>query len=159
MSLLEILREADVFYDLTLEQLEQVAALCTVVRPPKGATVFRENSYGDEMYLIAAGSVEIEADPAILGLETDSGPTTLATLRRGQTFGEMALVDRGLRSATVTVAEEETVLLSIHREALMELCERDHQLGYRLMRNIAIDLACRVRGVNLKVRERSLRLG
>jgi CRP-like cAMP-binding protein len=77
-------------------------------------------------------------------------------LRRGQTFGEVVLIDGGLRSAAIRVAEDHTVLLSIPREGLIRLCEEDYELGYLLMRNIATDLACKIRGTDLMVRERSL---
>jgi CRP-like cAMP-binding protein len=150
------LREADIFYNLDAEQLEHIAAICTPVHPLKDAVILEENRPGDEMYLISRGSVEILVDPAMLGLETDAGPTIVATLRRGQTFGEVVLVDEGLRSAIVRVAEEDTVLLSIRRDDLIGLCEHDYKLGYLVMRNIATDLACKIRSTDLMVREQSL---
>jgi CRP/FNR family cyclic AMP-dependent transcriptional regulator len=153
---LPVLQDADVFYNLSAEQLKRIAAICTPVSLPKGTIIFEENSPGDEMYLISRGSVDILVDPAMLGLETDVRPTTVATLRRGQTFGEVVLVDEGLRSATAQVAEDHTVLLSFRRDDLVGLCEQDYQLGYLIMRNIAADLAFKIRGTDLMVREQSL---
>ena len=154
--LLSSLRDADVFYNLSPEQLARIAEVCTEQRPAAGAVLFYENEPGDEMYLIARGSVEILVDPAMLGLETDAQPTVVATLRKGQLFGEMALVDEGLRSATARVAEENTLLLSIRRQDLFALCESDHGLGYCIMRNIAADLAFKMRSTDLMVREQAL---
>jgi CRP-like cAMP-binding protein len=108
------------------------------------------------MYLISRGAVDILVDPAMLGLETDINPTTVATLRKGQIFGEVVLVDEGLRSATAQVAQENTVLLVIQRDDLIHLCEQDYKLGYMVMRNIAADLAFKIRGTDLMVREQSL---
>jgi len=154
--ILSALRDADVFYDINPEQLERIAEICTERRLPKGTILFEENQPGDEMYLVASGSVDILVDPAMLGLETDVGPTKVATLRKGQILGEMALVDEGLRSATARVAEEHTRLLVIRRQDLFALCESDYRLGYRIMRNIAVDLAFKMRSTDLMVREQSL---
>ncbi len=49
--------------------------------------------------------------------------------------------------------QEETHLLVIPRDKLMLLCDSYPQLGYRLMRNLAADLAMKMRNTDLKVRE------
>jgi CRP-like cAMP-binding protein len=151
-----VLQDADVFYNLSQEQLERISAICTIVHPPKGTIVLQENHPGDEMYLISKGAVDILVDPAMLGLKTDAEPTTVATLRRGQTFGEVVLVDKGLRSATVRVAQDNTVLLAMRRDDLIRLCEQDYELGYLIMRNIAADLAFKIRSTDLMVREQAM---
>ena len=153
---LPLLSDADVFYNLSTEQLARIAEICTERRLDKGTILFRENSPGDEMYLVAQGAVDILVDPAMLGLETDVSPTKVATMRKGQIFGEMALVDEGLRSAAARVAEDDTLLLAIRRRDLFALCESDYRLGYQIMRNIAVDLAFKMRSTDLMVREQSL---
>jgi CRP-like cAMP-binding protein len=156
MSFLAMLQDADIFYNLHPEHLAQIEAICTEVVFPKGKVIFTENSSGNEMYIVARGAVEIQVDPAMLGLETDTQPTTIVTLRKGQVFGEVVLIDQGLRSASAKVAEENTRLIVIKREDLIALCERDYQLGYKLMRNIAEDMAFKIRGTDLMVREQLL---
>ena len=84
------------------------------------------------------------------------GPVTIATLREGQTFGEVALVDQGLRSASARCSEAETLLLKIPRDKLIRLCESYPELGYRIMRNMAADLAFKIRGSDLAIREQLL---
>jgi CRP-like cAMP-binding protein len=156
MSFLHTLRDADVFYGLEPEHLARIEAICTEMTLPKGTLVFAENSPGDEMYVVTSGAVEIQVDPAMLGSEIDTRPTTIATMRKGQVFGEIVLVDQGLRSAAAKVAEEGTHLLSIKRADLLSLCEQDYELGYLLMRNIAEDMAFKIRGTDLMVREQLL---
>jgi len=54
------------------------------------------------------------------------------------------------------VAEEDTLLLAIRRQDLFALCESDYRLGYRIMRNMVVDLAFKMRSTDLMVREQSL---
>ncbi len=153
-----ILRQTDIFYELTPTQLELVASLCTERRAHTSDIVFEENSASDELYIIAQGEVEILVDPSLVGDSTAQGPgsLTIATLRRGQSFGEVALVDQGLRSASARCAQHNTHLLVIPRDKLMMICESYPQLGYRLMRNLAADLALKIRSTDLSIREQLL---
>ncbi len=155
-SFLPILKDADIFYNLSVEQLERIEAICARVTFPQGTIIFQENSFGDDMYIVARGEIEIMVDPAMLGLETTAGAKTVATLRKGQVFGEVAMVDKGLRSASAQVVKGDAHLLVIKRADMMTLCEQDYKLGYMLMRNIAADLAFKIRGADLMVREQLL---
>lgn len=159
MADFHVLQQIDIFFEFGPEQLGQVAALCEEKRFGVGDLVFEENSASDELYVIAAGEVDILVDPSLVGDRaggSPSRPTTIATLRRGQCFGEVALVDQGLRSASARSGSHETHLLVIPRQALMNLCERDPALGYRLMRNLAADLATKIRNTDLRIREELL---
>ena len=153
MTYIPMLRYADIFYEMRTEHLERVEAICTELVLNEGDIVLRENTRGDEMYIVASGAIEIQVDPGMLGLETNTEPTTIATLRKGQVFGEVVLVDRGLRSATAKVSVDGTRLLELKRDDLIALCQQDYEFGYLLMRNIAADMAFKIRGADLMVRE------
>jgi CRP/FNR family transcriptional regulator, cyclic AMP receptor protein len=154
MSFITILKQADIFYELTNTQLELVASICSDKTYAAGELVFEENTPGTELYIIADGEVAIEVNPNMMGKKDDgSGAYTIATLRRGQSFGEVTLVDEGLRSAAARCSQPDTHLLAIPRNKLMLLCDTYPQLGYRLMRNLAADLAMKIRHTDLQVRE------
>lgn len=158
MSRLGVLQQADIFFGLSTEQLDRVASICQDRQVGAGEIIFRENSSSDELFIIARGEVEILVDPALVSdrPDTPSRPTTIATLRRGQSFGEVALVDQGLRSATARSASHDTQLLVMPRSGLLALCDADPILGYRLMFNLAADLALKIRNTDLRVREQLL---
>ena len=160
MEKIDILRRTDIFYDLTAAQLEMLASICEERVVKLGDIVFEENSQGDEMFVIARGAVEILVDPSIVGgpgaKKRGSLPVTIATLRSGQTFGEIVLVDQGLRTASARCAETETQLLTIQRNKFMKLCDTYPEMGYRVMRNIAADLSFKIRGSDLAIREQLL---
>jgi CRP-like cAMP-binding protein len=160
MEKIDILRRTDIFYDLTEAQLEMLASICDERSVKLGDVIFEENNQGDEMFVIARGAVEILVDPSIVGgpgaKKRGSMPVTIATLRSGQTFGEIALVDQGLRTASARCAETETQLLAIQRGKFIKLCDTYPEMGYRVMRNIAADLAFKIRGSDLAIREQLL---
>jgi CRP/FNR family cyclic AMP-dependent transcriptional regulator len=153
MPISTTLKQADIFFDMTNTQLELIASICEERTYQKGELIFAENTPGHELYVIADGQVDIQVDPATIGAESSVGPRTIATLRRGQSFGEVALVDEGLRSAAARCAQHSTRLMVIPRDKLMLLCDTYPQLGYRLMRNLAADLAMKIRNTDLQVRE------
>lgn len=158
MSLASIFKQTDIFYGLTPSQLERIAVLCREKRFNTGDLIFEENSVGDELYIVVQGEVDIQVDPSLVA-DANTQPTrpvTITTLRRGQSFGEIALVDEGLRSASARCASNNTILLAISRAGLIGLCDTDPQLGYRLMNNLAADLAFKIRSTDLRFREELL---
>jgi len=154
-----ILKRTDIFYDLTPMHLEMISAICEEKNARAGEVIFEENSPGNELYVIVRGEVEILLDPSLVGGATPrrgTGPVTISTMRDGQTFGEIALVDQGVRSATARCATDNVRLLVIPRRKLLMLCETYPELGYRVMRNMAADLAFKIRNSDLSMREQLL---
>jgi CRP/FNR family transcriptional regulator, cyclic AMP receptor protein len=153
-DLTNFLKQADIFYQVTATQLEMVANLCQERAYGRGDVILEEGADSKELYIITQGEVDVLVNPALVGGPAfPRGAVTIATLRRGQCFGEVALVDEGLRSATVRAAQKETRLLVISRDKLMMLCETYPQLGFRLMYNLAADLAMKIRNTDLRIRE------
>ncbi|MEW5941901.1 MAG: cyclic nucleotide-binding domain-containing protein, partial [Chloroflexota bacterium] len=154
-TLINYLKQSDIFYQFSSTQLELVANLCQEIVLREGEVIFRENSDSKELYVIVQGEVDIVIGPSVIGGATGEGKkeTRIATLRRGQSFGEVALVDEGLRSATAVAAQKDTRLLIIPRDKLIMLCDTYPQLGYRLMYNFAADLAMKIRNTDLRIRE------
>ena len=156
-SLVNFLKQSDIFYQLTPAQLEFVANVCREQTYQAGDVVFLENTGSKELYIIAQGEVEILVNPAAIGrTEEAAEEIPIARLRRGQSFGEVALVDEGLRSASARAAQPDTRLLIIPRDKLIMLCETYPPLGYRMMYNLAADLAMKIRNTDLRVREQLL---
>ena len=153
-DLTNFLKQADIFYQFTPTQLEMLANLCEERTYAMGEIILEEGTSSKELYVITHGEVEIQVNPAVVGgPESKNDMVTIATLRRGQSFGEIALVDEGLRSASVRAAQKNTRLLILERARVMLLCETYPQLGYRLMYNLAADLALKIRNADLRIRE------
>jgi CRP/FNR family cyclic AMP-dependent transcriptional regulator len=156
VEILTFLKQSDIFYQFTQTQLELVANLCVEKTFQAGELIFAENNSSKELYIIVQGEINISVNPGVVGTEGKSEKTVIATLRRGQSFGEIALVDEGLRSASAQAKNKDTRLLVIPRDKLIMLCETYPQLGYRLMYNLAADLAMKTRNADLRIREKML---
>lgn len=154
-NITNFLKQSDIFYQFTPTQLELVGNLCQEVVYNSGEVVFPENSSSKELYVIMQGEVDILINRSNTG-DLEKKETAVARLRRGQSFGEVALVDEGLRSASARAAQKDTRLLVIQRDKLIMLCETYPQLGYRLMHNLAADLAMKIRNTDLRIREQLL---
>ena len=148
------IKESDLFYKLTVSQLERIEELCEERVYQPGETIFEENSRSTELYLILNGRVEILLNPALVSPENAGHePISIASLWRGQSFGEIALVDEGVRSASARAAAPDTRVLKISRQKFLDLCSADPEMGHRVMFNLALDLSQKIRSADLKIRE------
>lgn len=139
---LNVLKRVQLFAHLTEEELSLLAGICRPVAIAPDELIIEQNTTGTEMYVIAAGSVEV----FIRGL---ADARSLVVLGRGQVIGEMALIDQGYRSASVKATAEPVTLYLIERNQFYELCERNNHIGFIVMRNLAIDIAFKLRHRNL----------
>jgi len=140
------LKRVEMFIGLSDEMLNKVEALSRQEEYKSGETIIERGSSPDNFYLIQDGSVEIIT--ASSDRAQEMADAVVVTLGSGQSFGEMGLVDSGARSATVK-AETDTKLLVINCADFLNLCETDTDLGFRVMRNIAVDLSFKLRYRNL----------
>ncbi|HRQ37114.1 MAG TPA: cyclic nucleotide-binding domain-containing protein [Chloroflexota bacterium] len=158
-SIAAILSVTEIFDNLTTTQLELVASICDSATYNQGDVLLQENESTTELYVIARGGVEIMMNPSLVGADQEKyEPVVITELRQGQVFGEVALVDEGIRSATARVSQDNTTLLKVPRDRLMLLCDSYPDLGYKVMKNVAADLAFKIRNTDLTVRQYQLML-
>lgn len=153
---IRIFELVDIFAELSPPQLAKIGALCKEVNCQPGQVVFAENSPSSELYIILDGTIDIRINPDLIGSSEHHQPATIATLRKGQSFGEIALVDEGHRSASAHAGKHGAQLLSIARADLMELMRADKEIGFVVMSNLATDLCLKIRQTNLLMREKLL---
>ena len=148
------LAQTDLFDNLTEEQLDKIEAITEAATLPKDFVLIEEKDISDALFIVASGSVHIWLNPSIVATEADKAdPVLVAELLSGQVFGEMALVDQGMRSATAQTTQDNTYILRLPREKLIKLCDEDIELGYKVMRNLAADLALKMRNTGLTLRQ------
>ncbi len=107
------LREVPFFHDIGKRNLAAVARQTDEVDVPEGKVLAREGEFGDEFFVIDAGTAEV----------TKAGER-IAKLGPGDFFGEMALLEEDRRVATVT-ATSPMSLIVMTRSSFRSL---DHQM-------------------------------
>lgn len=138
-ELAQILRRIELFNGLSSTQLDALVSIAQREEYSLGETILEQGQGGSCMYVIAVGQVEI------VRYNADGSARTAIFLGEGQLFGELALLDFGSRSASVLADEDPTTLYMIDRADVDTLCHADTELGFILMRNLARDLAFKLR--------------
>jgi CRP-like cAMP-binding protein len=136
-----LLSGSPLFEMLSIPALAAVCALRVPRDCAAGGMIFAEGALGDGLYLIASGEVEV-----FQAAHTQP----IATLTVGECFGEMALVDKEYRSATV---KARTAVQSLHLspEGLAQF-RKEQKDGFAfLVMNIARMLSVRLREANLRL--------
>jgi CRP/FNR family cyclic AMP-dependent transcriptional regulator len=145
---IEFLKQLDVFNELSEQELASVAALCKEASFKAGDLILAIKDPADSFFVIRQGNVQIITNSDVLETKPELIDALMVSLGKGQTFGEMGLVDRGARSATVRAGSDTDVYV-INCDEFLNLCYENTHLGFLVMRNIAADLSFKLRYRNL----------
>ena len=135
---LKALGNIPIFDNLTDSELNDVIRLTHERTYKLDEHVFKKLAPAEGMYVIMNGAVKIN-DP-------DSG-TTFASLKSGDFFGELALLDEEPRSASA-VATQPSTLIGFFRTDLLTLMKRSPELGNKILLNLSRVLGERLRRTN-----------
>ena len=124
------LRALPALADYPSDELKLLASAAPARAFSRDTVICREGTVGQSCFLLATGSVNVTK-------VTEDGPKILATLRAGQIVGQMALVDRSPRSASV-VAAEDVVALELTRDVFQNLLRASSPVALRFQEQIAI---------------------
>lgn len=136
----EQLKKFTIFSDLTDDELNHFSDALKEVKMEKGQQFITEGEEGDCIYLLLEGEVQInqaltlsmnksESDnreKAILKLSSDINPL----------FGEMSMFNEGDRRTANVRAETACVLVKLDKSDLYNICEKNPNIGFKVMRNL-----------------------
>jgi CRP/FNR family cyclic AMP-dependent transcriptional regulator len=122
---IELLQGVPLFSACSKRDLTRIASLVDEIDWPEGRVLMRQGDSGNQCFIIAEGEVKA----------TVRGRRGV-TLGPGAVLGEMALIDHGPRSATVT-AETDLHLLVLGSREFFSLLDDVPGVGQRIMRSLA----------------------
>ena len=94
-----------------------------------GEVIIRQGDAGDSMFVIQHGQVEVI-------VERDGKEVNLGTRGKGEIFGEMAVIDRTIRSATVR-ALGSVRLLTIDKRTFLQRISEDPSIAFRTLKTLS----------------------
>jgi CRP-like cAMP-binding protein len=125
-SELPLVAPLPLFSALSKDALRDLVGAFEMITVPAGEPIIAEGEEGEEAYIVARGELEVSHD------DIDGGPRlVLARLVSGALFGEMALLSRAPRAASV-VATRPSILLVATRDALEQVAERRPEVAVEL---------------------------
>ncbi len=122
---LELLRRVPLFAGCKGKALELIGQLADEVDVPGGYTLMREGTFGEEFFLIVDGRVRIER-----------GGRTIKTIGPGDFLGEIALIDKGRRTATA-VTEGPAKLFVLTHQGFNSLLDQSPTIRLEVMSALA----------------------
>ena len=135
-----LIRQVPIFSELDAADLEELASIVEERIINASKDLFREGDVGDAVYLIVKGKVRVFVGGG------ESPETTLNELGAGSCIGEMAVLDREPRSASVQ-AMERTRLLRVPGEEFKRVMSERPEMSEA----IVAELVRRMRALNAKV--------
>jgi serine/threonine protein phosphatase PrpC/CRP-like cAMP-binding protein len=130
---METIRGMPLFKFLTYKELVKVMNIVQVADMEQDKPIIAEGEEGEELFIILSGQAKVH-----------KGDTVIVTLGAGDHFGEMALIDKAPRSASVT-AVESTKLLKISRGDFFKIIRNEPPLATKLLWSFLQVLSDRLR--------------
>jgi CRP/FNR family transcriptional regulator len=151
MEVILALKHTPLFRNVPGEGLRRLSDFIQEKDVHAGEIIFREEDFGDEMYLVRSGKVSIHQ-------ELGEGPALLDVIEPGGYFGEMAIIDDLPRTATAT-AEAATNLLVLHKNDFRTAVQDYPDIAFEIFREFTRRLRRadrRYRELLLEARRRGL---
>jgi CRP/FNR family transcriptional regulator, cyclic AMP receptor protein len=121
---IDVLGRIPLFAELDRSELAQIASVFKERRFSVGETVIQQGSGAAAFFVIVSGEVTVLID----GVEH-------RTMRTGEYFGEMALIDAGTRTATVKAATD-LILSGVTFWDFRPIVEENGVIGWKLMQSL-----------------------
>lgn len=133
MGMCALLAATRLFSSLETATIRRLVDRCTMRAYPAGATLFVAGDPGDQMFVVARGSVKVV-------VTSEDGEITLATFGQGDVFGELALFTAGGQRTATAVTVDPSDLLVIDRHTFDTVLRSSPRFLHELLCEVATRL-------------------
>ena len=144
-ALVQTIKKIPIFAGLSPSHIQSILDICTSVKCDPNQTIYAANAASDQMHILLSGELSVVNDEGI----------RLARLYPITTVGEMGLVTRHTRSASVETGKPSNMLV-LQRRAFDALLRREPELQTKFYQNVIGILAGKIVGDNVRVRDHLL---
>lgn len=143
--IIEILENVSIFEGLTTKALKELGTLFEEKIFNSGEIIFKENSIGSSMMVITSGEVRVSQETG------PDGEEALIILKKGDLFGEMALLEDLPRTANV-IAHSNVILLEVSRAKFLDFLENNSNAGVKILLKMSQIISSRLRETDTKLK-------
>lgn len=131
------------FETLTVEELGIVAEHINLVELKPDKVLFKEGDRGDCVFFVVEGELDVIKE-SVSGRKLGIDRVVITTLSRGRSIGEMSVIDKTPRSATVK-ARTKSTLVGLGLDGFDYLCEQHPRIGIKILKGISRLLSMNMR--------------
>ncbi len=144
MNIIERLKTISLFSEIKNNDtaLKKIGNIIRKENIAAGSCIIKEGEVGDKMYILNKGTVKIEKKT----LANDSFTVDILHDNMNIFFGEIALMDNDLRSASV-IAVNDCECYVINKDDFDKLCKNNPEIGYYIIKEIAVSLSSKFRKI------------
>jgi serine/threonine protein phosphatase PrpC len=118
---IDTIRKMPIFKYLTYKELVRILNITKVIEVPESERIITEGDDGEDLFIVLRGAVRVH-----------KGETAIVTLSSGDHFGEMALIDKAPRSASVTSTVDSRVM-QIGRPEFFNIIRNEPRMATKLL--------------------------
>jgi len=128
-----VLKKVPLFSKIGDKQLEKIAEISYLKKYKKDEDIFSEGEVGDALYILVSGVVKV------FRRSSDGRLKTLALMEKGDFLGEMAILEKEIRSANVR-AVDDTEMLVINKRDFEASLTSNPQIAFKIMETLSARL-------------------
>lgn len=138
------LAAAQFLHELSAEDLDKVAGIASAESYEAEAVLYQEGEISRTLHVVSSGRVALDM------CMPRQGCTRILTVGPGELLGWSALLNDGTMTVRAT-AVEPTILVALPARELQQLCDDDHDVGYVILRQVAVALSRRLLATRLQM--------